>query len=294
MKNSFSRFFGLGVGEKGEQAAIEKTDEKIDMDKIGEYEEIKKIPIDKIIPNRFQPRTVFDDEKIEELSRTIHTHGIIQPIVVRELENGQFEIIAGERRWRAMKKLNWTEVPAIVKNLNDTETASVALIENLQREELSPIEEAIAYGRLLELHNLTQEALAQRLGKGQSTVANKLRLLKLPQEVQDALLCKAITERHARALIPLKSSEKQIKLLNEIIERNLNVKQTEDRVVKILEQGNAKPKAKRKAISKDVRIAVNTIRQSLSMVSDSGINLDSQEEEFDDFYQITIKIPKNK
>ena len=119
--------------------------------------------------------------------------------------------------------------------------------------------------------NLTQEALAQRLGKGQSTVANKLRLLKLPQEVQDALLNKFITERHARSLIPLKDPEKQVKLLEEIIEKNLNVKQTEDRVVKMLEQTEEKPKPKRKAFSKDMRIAVNTIRQSLSMVSDNGI-----------------------
>ncbi|MED3570945.1 nucleoid occlusion protein [Cytobacillus praedii] len=292
MKHSFSRFFGLG--EKGEQVEAEKIEEQVDIERIGEFEEVKKIPIDLIVPNRFQPRTVFDDDRIEELSRTIHTHGIIQPIVVREFENGQFEIIAGERRWRAMKKLGWDEVPAIVKNLNDTETASVALIENLQREELSPIEEAVAYGKLLELHNLTQEALAQRLGKGQSTVANKLRLLKLPQPVQDALLSKAITERHARSLIPLKNPEKQVKLLEEIIEKNLNVKQTEDRVVRLLEQNNSKPKPKRKAFSKDMRIAVNTIRQSLSMVSDSGINLDSKEEEFDEFYQITIKIPKKK
>ncbi|MFE8697649.1 nucleoid occlusion protein [Cytobacillus sp. FJAT-53684] len=292
MKHSFSRFFGLG--EKGEQVEAEKLEDQVDIEKIGDFEEVKKIPINLIVPNRFQPRTVFDDDRIEELSRTIHTHGIIQPIVVREFGNGQFEIIAGERRWRAMKKLGWDEVPAIVKNLNDTETASVALIENLQREELSPIEEAVAYGKLLELHNLTQEALAQRLGKGQSTVANKLRLLKLPQLVQDALLSKAITERHARSLIPLKDPEKQVKLLEEVIEKSLNVKQTEDRVVRILEQNNPKPKAKRKAFSKDMRIAVNTIRQSLSMVSDSGINLDSKEEEFDEFYQITIKIPKKK
>jgi ParB family transcriptional regulator, chromosome partitioning protein len=292
MKHSFSRFFGLG--EKGEQVTAEKSEEKVDIERIGDFEEVRKIPIELIVPNRFQPRTVFDEARIEELSRTIHTHGIIQPIVVREFENGKFEIIAGERRWRAMKKLGWEEAPAIVKDLNDTETASVALIENLQREELSPIEEAIAYGKLLELHNLTQEALAQRLGKGQSTVANKLRLLKLPQLVQDALLTKSITERHARSLIPLKDPEKQVKLLEEIIEKSLNVKQTEDRVVKILEQNNPKPKPKRKAFSKDMRIAVNTIRQSLSMVSDSGINLDSKEEEFDEFYQITIKIPKKK
>ncbi|MDR7000008.1 nucleoid occlusion protein [Neobacillus niacini] len=291
MRHSFTRFFGLG--EKGEQdLELEKELEK-ELE-IERNEEIKKIPIDNIFPNRFQPRTVFDDEKIEELSRTIHIHGIIQPIVVRQFDTDRYEIIAGERRWRAMKKLGWDEAPAIVKNMSDTETASVALIENLQREELSPIEEAIAYGKLLELHNLTQEALAQRLGKGQSTVANKLRLLKLPQEIQEALLNKVITERHARALIPLKDPEKQIMLLQEIMEKNLNVKQTEDRVVKLLEEKNPKPKPKRKAFSKDMRIAVNTIRQSLSMVSDSGIDLNAEEEEFDEFYQFTIRIPKKK
>jgi ParB family chromosome partitioning protein len=287
MKQSFTRFFGLG--DKGEQeVALEK--ELI----VEKNEEIKKIPIDHIVANRFQPRTVFDEEKIEELARTIHIHGIIQPIVVREYAIDQFEISAGERRFRAMKKLGWSEAPAIIKNLSDTETASVALIENLQREELSPIEEAMAYGKLLELHNLTQEALAQRLGKGQSTVANKLRLLKLPQPIQEALLNKIITERHARALIPLKDPEKQVVLLAEIIEKNFNVKQTEERVVKLLQQKDEKPKPKRKAFSKDMRIAVNTIRQSLTMVTDSGINLDAEEEEFDEFYQFTIRIPKKK
>lgn len=294
MKHSFSRFFGLGEKEEQEIEKA-KADEQLNIEEEPtNREEVRKIPIGQIVPNRFQPRTVFDDEKIEELSRTIHTHGIIQPIVVREFNDGKFEIIAGERRWRAMNKLGWDEVPAIVKNLSDTETASVALIENLQREELSPIEEAVAYGKLLELHNLTQEALAQRLGKGQSTVANKLRLLKLPEQVQEALLAKQITERHARSLIPLKNPEKQVKLLEEIIEKSLNVKQTEERVVKLLEQSENKPKPKRKAFSKDMRIAVNTIRQSLNMVSDSGINLDSEEEEFEEFYQFTIKIPKKK
>lgn len=157
---------------------------------------------------------------------------------------------------------------------------------------MTPIEEAMAYAKLLELHNLTQEALAQRLGKGQSTIANKLRLLKLPQEVQEALLQRTITERHARALIVLKDKEKQLKLLREIIEKQLNVKQTEDRVLKMLESMNRKPKPKRKAFSKDMRIAVNTIRQSLTMVANSGVAVDSEEEEFEDYYQITIRIPK--
>jgi len=282
MKHPFSRLFGLGEKE----LPIEK-------EMVDERDEIKKIPVSHIIPNRFQPRTIFDETKIEELARTIHTHGIIQPIVVRELGIDQFEIIAGERRFRAVQLLGWHEVPAIIKNLSDTETASIALIENLQREELTPIEEAMAYGKLLEIHNLTQEALAQRLGKGQSTVANKLRLLKLPEEVQESLLQKKITERHARALIPLKEPEKQIQVMNLIIEKGLNVKQAEEHVVKLLTVVE-KPKSKRRAISKDMRIAVNTIRQSLSMVTDSGIKLDSEEEEFEEYYQFTIKIPKKK
>lgn len=286
MKHPFSRFFG--IGEK-EEHQIE-----VEIEEPGNFEEIKKISISNIVPNRYQPRTVFNEDKISELAQTIHTHGIIQPIVVREYESGKFEIIAGERRFRAMQKLGWETAPVIVKDFNDTQTASVALIENLQREELSPIEEAIAYSKLLELHSLTQEALAQRLGIGQSTVANKLRLLKLPDEVQEAVLQKHITERHARSLIPLKDPEKQIKLLQEIIEKNLNVKQTEERVVKLLDNSEKKPKPKRKAFSKDMRIAVNTIRQSLNMVTDNGINLDAEEEEFEEYYQFTIKIPKKK
>ena len=255
MRSTFSRFFGTSA--KDEKRLEEQTENV----KQSSNEEIKRIPLIDIVPNRFQPRTVFNDDKIAELAQTIHTHGIIQPIVIREYEAGKYELIAGERRFRAMKKLGWEYAPAIVKEFNDTETASIALIENLQREELTPIEEAIAYSKLIELHQLTQEALAQRLGIGQSTVANKLRLLKLPEEVQEALLIKAITERHARSLIPLKDKEKQIVLLQEIIEKNLNVKQTEERVQKLLSVNQKKTKSKRKAFSKDMRIAVNTIRQ---------------------------------
>jgi ParB family transcriptional regulator, chromosome partitioning protein len=286
MKHPFSRFFGFS--EKEEQQAEMEIDAPVIND------EIRKIAISDIVPNRYQPRTVFNEDKITELAQTIHTHGIIQPIVVREYDKGKFEIIAGERRFRAMQKLGWDTAPVIVKDFNDTETASVALIENLQREELTPIEEALAYGKLLELHSLTQEALAQRLGIGQSTVANKLRLLKLPDEIQAALLQKKITERHARSLIPLKDPEKQVKLLAEVVEKNLNVKQTEDRVIKLLTSSENKVKPKRKAFSKDMRIAVNTIRQSLNMVTDNGINLDAEEEEFEEYYQFTIKIPKKK
>ncbi|MDM5157589.1 nucleoid occlusion protein [Bacillus sp. DX1.1] len=290
MKNTFSRLFGFGDKESElelQDESHEEINEKIN-------EEIQQVPIANIIPNRYQPRTVFDDARIEELALTIRTHGLIQPIVVRQYEEDKYEIIAGERRFRAATKLGWEKVPAIIKNLNDTETASVALIENLQREELTAIEEAVAYQKLIELHNLTQEALAQRLGKGQSTIANKLRLLKLPEEIKRALLDKSITERHARALIPLKNEELQLKVLQEIVEKQLNVKQTEERIAKLLEEVKPKRKAKQKAVSRDTRIAMNTIRQSLQMVTNSGLNVNSEEEEFDEYYQITIKIPKKK
>ncbi|MFS0865535.1 nucleoid occlusion protein [Fredinandcohnia sp. 179-A 10B2 NHS] len=301
MKSPFSRLFS--IGEKGnnqllneEQVTETEIEVPIDDEEVHLNEEVRQIPIYEIVPNRFQPRTVFAEDKIKELALTIRTHGIIQPIVVRQFAENQYEIIAGERRWRACQSLEWETIPAIVKDFNDAETASVALIENLQREELSAIEEAYAYARLLELHNLTQEALAQRLGKGQSTIANKLRLLKLPNEVQEALMQKKLTERHARALIPLKDSEKQIKLMHDIIEKELNVKQTEDRVNKIqeLEKEQKKPRPKFKAFSRDMRIAMNTIRQSLTMVEESGVSLNTEEEEFEEFYQFTIRIPKKK
>lgn len=288
MIHPFNRFFGIGEKEEQEQGQDQEQQEY-------RAEEVIQLSVKQIEPNRFQPRTIFNEEKIVELAQTIHTHGIIQPIVVRQTEKqGYYEIIAGERRWRAVQHLNWEQIPAIIKKMNDAETASVALIENLQREELTVIEEAMAYGQLIQIHNLTQEALAQRLGKSQSTIANKMRLLKLPEEVQQALLNKTITERHARALIALKEPEKQVKLLTEIVDKNLNVKQTEDKIAKMLNKHETKKKPRLRGISKDMRIAMNTIRQSLTMVSDTGFDLETDEEDHEDFYQITIKIPKKK
>ncbi len=297
MKSPFSRFFG--GGSKTEPIVKNEVEQA---EAVHAAEEVIKLPINQIVPNRFQPRTIFDDEKIEELSRTIHTHGVIQPIVVRKTSENQYEIIAGERRYRAMKKLQWTEVPAIVRNLTDKETASIALIENLQREELTAIEEAVAYQKLLELHELTQEALAQRLGKGQSTVANKLRLLRLPEEVQQAILKRQISERHARALIAVKDQPLQLEILQQTIDNDWNVRQLEEQIQAILnpvtdeqeETAPKKAKPKRKAISKDVRIALNTIKQSLTMVTKSGITVKTEEEDTEEYYQITVKIPKKK
>lgn len=277
MKEQISRFFGT-------------TDKVIKEEK----EEVESILISEIVPNRYQPRTVFDNDKIDDLCQTIKTHGVIQPIVVRKSETG-YEIIAGERRWRACTKLGIEKIPAIVRNLNDTQAASVALIENLQREGLTSIEEAFAYQNLIDLHGLTQESLAQRLGKGQSTVANKLRLLHLPAECHDALKQRKITERHARALLPLKDKDIQIKFLQDIMEHDLNVKEIEERVSKFLNvvKETRKKRPLKKSYTKDMRIAMNTIRQSVDMVIKSGLTIETEEKDHQDFYEFTIKIPKN-
>nr|WP_242517813.1 nucleoid occlusion protein [Halobacillus sp. GSS1] len=278
----------FGLGDKPDSDNDNNEEEGYNPD------EVVQVPVERVQPNRYQPRAIFNNEKISELAQTIHTHGMIQPIVLRRLNEEEYELIAGERRWRAVQSLGWETVPAIIREMNDSQTASVALIENLQREELTVIEEAVAYAKLLELHQITQEALAQRLGKSQSTIANKLRLLKLPESVQQAVMDKKITERHARALIALKEEEQQEKILAEIIEKQLNVKQTEERIAKLNDPSPKKKKPKMKGVNKDMRIAMNTIRQSLTMVTDTGIDLETDEEDHDDYYQITIKIPKGK
>lgn len=266
--------------------------------KIDSSEEVIQLNVEQVVPNEYQPRTLFDDEKIQELAQTLQTHGMIQPIVVRRKDEDLYEVIAGERRLRAAKLLGWEKISAIIRELNDTETASIALIENIQREELSVIEEAKAYKQLIKMHELTQEALAQRLGKSQSTVANRIRLLTLPDLVQEALMEKALTERHARALMRLKESEIIETYFHKVIENDLNVRETEEMVKSYLAgDNNAKPKKRRRKaqiISKDVRIATNTIKQSLKMIKDTGIEVESEEEEMEDYYQITIKVKKNR
>jgi len=254
-------------------------------------DEVKNIPVQDIDPSPYQPRTLFDDERLDELCRTIRTHGVIQPVVVR-LRNNRYELIAGERRLRAVKKLGMDTIPAIIREFNDSQSASIALIENLQRENLTAIEEAAAFQQLIELQNLTQESLAQRLGKSQSTVANKIRLLQLCEPVKAALLERKITERHARAMLLLETEELQVKVLEEVIEKELNVKQTEARIQFIKELANQRKKNKRVSYTKDVRLALNTIRQSVQMVATSGLHINTTEQDHEDHYEIVIKIPK--
>lgn len=274
MKEQLSKFFGFNDSQRNVP------------------DEVKNLPVAEIVPSPYQPRTVFDDERIDELMQTIRTHGIIQPIVVR-IRNNKFELIAGERRLRAVRKLGLETIPSIIREFNDSQAASIALIENLQREGLTAIEEAAAYQQLIEMHDLTQESLAQRLGKSQSTIANKIRLLHLSEPVKTALLERKITERHARALLSLDQEDLQTKVLEEIISKEMNVKQTEMRV-QFLKETTKLKKVKRVSFAKDVRLALNTIRQSVEMVTSTGLQIDTSEQDYEDRYEIVIRIPKQK
>ena len=192
--------------------------------------EVFELNINDIMPNRFQPREIFDEQALNELALSIKEHGVIQPIIVRKIGD-KYEIIAGERRYRASKLAGKTTIPALVRDIDDKETAKIALLENLQRSDLTPIEEAKTYQTILKLDNITQEELATNLGKSQSTVANKLRLLNLAEEVQTALLNKQISERHARSLLNVPNLEDQKKLLNQVIMNRLTVRQLDDEIM---------------------------------------------------------------
>lgn len=195
--------------------------------------QVQNINIDLIIPNRFQPRLSFDEKALNELAESIKQHGIIQPLIVRQLAD-RYEIIAGERRYKAATLAGLSTVPVIVTNLSDSKSAEVALVENIQRKNLSSIEEAISYKRKIDKDNLTQEQLAKLLGLSQSTVANRLRLLNLSNEVQDALLKEKISERHARSLLQISDKNKQTELLNRIITERLTVRQLDEIIKKEL------------------------------------------------------------
>lgn len=225
--------------------------------------EVVYLYLDDIIPNRFQPRQVFDEKALKELAVSIKEHGVIQPIIVRNIGN-KYEIIAGERRYKASALAGLTKIPAIVRNLDDKESSKVALLENLQRKNLNPIEEARTYQKILELDQMTQEELAKTMGKSQSAVANKLRLLSLSDDVQDALLKEKISERHARALLAVDNQEKQKKLLNKIIANKMTVRELEDEI---------NPKPKEKIATADIEKLLN--REPVSVNENTSVNVPS-------------------
>lgn len=234
--------------------------------------QVVEIPVAAIVPNQYQPRKVFDQTEIQELAQTISEHGLLQPIVVREFRPGEYEIIAGERRFRAVKLLQWEKIPAIVEKMTDAESASLALIENLQRAQLSPVEEAQAYKQLMEFNNLTQAALAKGMGKSQSFVANKLRLLKLIKPVQNAILDGRITERHGRALLGL-DEDQQRTLLMEIVNQHWNVRQTEDAVAQMLGKPTSAEKAAQQAVQQDA--ASENVAQAAGETTETDVTTDS-------------------
>lgn len=286
--------------------------------------QVVEIPLKQIEPNRYQPRQVFDKVQIQELAHTIEEHGLLQPIILREYKAAKYEIIAGERRFRAMELLGWEAAPAIVEKMSDKESASLALIENLQRSQLSSVEEARAYKKLMDLNNLTQVALAKGVGKSQSAVANKLRLLNLIEPVQNAILDGLITERHGRSLLGL-TDDQQRKLLMRVVNEKLTVRQTEEAVaalqgevlptpaasaapttsapasaaptpaaapapVKQPQAKKAAPKKKAKISVSDPQIALNTIKKSVKLVKDNGFKTTVRQKKLPDGYQLTITV----
>ena len=223
-------------------------------------EEVVQIHLDDIIPNRFQPREYFDEQGLKELAVSIREHGVIQPIIVRQIGD-KYEIIAGERRYKASSMIGNTNIPAIIKNLDDKEASKVALIENLQRRDLTPIEEARTYQKILDIDEMTQEQLAKTMGKSQSSVANKLRLLTLPEEVQQALLQQKISERHARSLLNLEDSNKQLNLLYEIMEKRLPVREVEKKI-KLMNESNTPERVEEGNSMQEPRMPEETIQQA--------------------------------
>lgn len=259
---------------------------------------VSHIPVEKISFNPFQPRKIIDGQELKELAESIKYYGIIQPIIVRP-DGDNYQIVAGERRYRAILLLGHKEIPTIIQNMDDEKVAAVSLIENLQRKELNYFEEASAYNVLINAFGLTQEELAKRIGKSQSAIANKLRLLKLPVEIRSKITAQ-ITERHARTLLRLNNLEIQLKVLDEIIDKELTVKETEELVEKLsynnipMEQINQEPAQNISMIIKDARIFLNTIKETVKRAKGTGIDILMVENDYEDNYELVIKIAKNK
>lgn len=248
------------------------------------------VGIDLVEPNPYQPRLEFDDEALMDLAQSIRENGLIQPITVREMD-GRYQIIAGERRFRALKLNGAVDVPVLIMDANEVQMAEMALVENIQRENLSAIEEAKSYVEIMKYSGLNQSQLALRVGKSQSSIANKIRLLNLDEDVQEAVSTKKISERHARALIGL-DEEKQHDALEKIVKKGMTVAQTEKMLKEQAQPKKEKKKVMLKGISKNIKIAINTIHQAISMVNRAGTAAEINEEEHEDEVIITIRIPK--
>ena len=258
-------------------------------------QEIKYLPIESIKPNPYQPRKDFNQRSLEELSQSIKSYGVIQPISVRKLYEDSYELIAGERRLRASELANLKEIPAIIVEFRDRESAIIALMENIQREDLNFIEEAEGYNNLIKDHDFTQQELAEKMGKSQSTIANKLRLLKLPNDIKRDLLDHGLTERHGRALLKLPDDDLKRDILDKVIKNELNVNKTELLVDGILNDLTKKEEKESKQNIKSlisIRIYLNTIKKAYSAIKESGVEAEYVEKDKGNHVEVVVKIPK--
>ena len=254
---------------------------------------VMQIPVEMIIPNPAQPRKIFTEDELEELTNSIREYGVLQPLLVKKGEGKRFILIAGERRLRASKLAGLHRVPVIIKDLDEPEAALVSLVENVQREELNFLEEARAYKKLMEDFNLTQGELAKRVSKQQSTISNKIRILTLPEELQQTLMSNKLTERHARALLKLSDENDRKKILKRVIDNNLNVKQTEKLIDDLLDGKEKAYRKKNKINYISYKIYLNTIRKAFNQVKTVEKNAKFIENDTEEFLEVKILIPKS-
>jgi len=270
-------------------------------------DQVLNIGLDLLSPNPFQPRKQFDSVQMEELSRSITEIGVIQPIVIRQAGDG-YQIVAGERRWRAAKLAGLTTIPSIIRNFSDREMAEIALVENLQRADLNYFEEAEGYRRLIEDFHMTQAELATRIGKTQPSISNKLRLLQIDPDVKDNIMVELLTERHVSALLKLKTACEQNWVLKEIYENELNVNDTEHLIAEYLagriavvrepdEDGTEEDEKREKKqtirrVFSDMRIYVNTIKAAVSSIIEAGVDAKVEQTETEESIQLTVTLPR--
>ena len=259
--------------------------------------EIVEVSLDQITANPFQPRKTFSEEGLAELMSSIREYGIIQPLVLRKNETG-YEIIAGERRFRAATRIGLSSVPCLIRQASDKEMAEIALIENLQREDLHYFEEAAGYEKLLTQFGLTQEVLAKSVGKDQSTIANKLRLLKLAPEVRDFIFQSNLTERHSRALLKIEETSSQIDVLQIVAEQKLNVRDTEALIEERLQSQrpvqNPPKRHMMLKVVKDVRIFINTVGELVKQMKKAGLDVRLTQTQDEDTVTLTMIVPKRR
>ena len=253
--------------------------------------QIQLLAHDVILPNPYQPRVRFDFNELEGLAISIRTNGILQPINVRRLPDGKYELISGERRLRASRMVGINKIPCVVMDVSDEQSALFAIIENVQRQNLDFFEEAVAIERLVTIHGLTQEEIAKKLGKAQSTLSNKLRLLRLTEDMRDRISYAGLTERHARVLLTLPDNETRSRILDIIIERHLTVSEAERLAADVLRRKKTKNKPSMKGY-RDMRIFLNTLNHAVDAIRKAGIEADTAKSETDQYFEYVIRISK--